>query len=77
MVVRVDIQYNPYTIIKARGFDEKARRKRFKELAKERASLSWHLTSLEKQNIKGNIDSAHNAEALHLLEHLLEYSNGF
>jgi len=38
----------------------------------ERASLSWHLTTMEKQSIKRTINEAHNRAALRQLKLLLE-----
>ena len=67
-VESVELEYNTYTNI-----DEEylltAKETERKQL--ERASLSWHLTTKEKQNVINNIELANNRASLNKLERIM------
>ncbi len=61
----VELEYNTYSIFGDDEFMLPSRERQMKEL--ERASLSWHLTTREKQNIIANIQRENNQAALRKL----------
>ncbi len=61
----VELEYNTYSIFREGEFLLPAREAQMKEI--ERASLSWHLTTREKQNIIQNIERENNQAALRKL----------
>lgn len=65
----VEIEYNTYTNITEEYLLEAKETER-KQL--ERASLSWHLTTREKQNVIENIELPNNQQALTHLKNILE-----
>lgn len=65
----VELEYNTYTNIHEAYMLESKESER-KQM--ERASLSWHLTTREKQNIIRNIDFTNNQRALSKLSELLQ-----
>lgn len=65
----VELEYNTYSIFGEDQFLLPAREIQMKEI--ERASLSWHLTTREKQNIIQNIQRENNQKALKKLENVI------
>ena len=65
----VELEYNTYSIFGDDEFMLSSRERQMKEL--ERASLSWHLTTREKQNIIANIQRENNQAALRKLEKVM------
>ncbi len=66
----VELEYNTYSIFNDEEFLLSSRERQMKQL--ERASLSWHLTTREKQNIIENIQRENNQEALKKLGRILK-----
>ncbi len=66
----VAFEYDTYTLIRDISFSTEEQEVERKEI--ERASLSWHLTSKEKRNIRENIHLPHNIKALKQLKNTLE-----
>lgn len=66
----VELEYNTYSIFNEEEFLLSSRERQLKEL--ERASLSWHLTTREKQNIIQNIQRENNQAALKKLNSVIK-----
>ena len=72
-IYRIDLEYTTSTLFDKQPLaPQEGAKERQEKKAIERASLSWHLTTLEKQNIIDNINLPKNQKALYRLKKLLE-----
>lgn len=71
-IQRIELEYDPATIFNQDSVREVSEAQEEK-IEFERASLSWHLTTREKKNIRANIHLQENQRALDLLLKTLEH----